>query len=127
MLKKVWKKEKRLSKRLPVYHLAKYRDTSNPQHAFVVCTVRDISEIGIRCYVKEMIPKGSVLELQIQFPFLKDPETCTASVIRCQKRDSKGQRYEIGLKFNGIDDFLTRALAKKKDLGATCSALDSPE
>lgn len=127
MLKKVWKKEKRLSERLPVYHLAKYRNTSDAQRAFVVCTVKDISEVGIRCYVKEAIPKGSVLELQIQFPFLKNPETCTASVIRCQKRDSKGQRYEIGLKFNGIDDFLTRALAKKKDLGATCSALDSPE
>ena len=118
MLKKVWKKEKRLSKRLPVYHLAKYRNTSDAQHVFVVCTVKDISEAGIRCYIEEAIPEGSVLELQIQFPFLTAPESCTASVIRCQKRDPKSQRYEIGLRFNGIDDFLTRALAKKKDLGS---------
>ena len=57
MLKKVWKKEKRLSERLPVYHLAKYRNISDAQHAFVVCTVKDISEVGIRCYVKRRSPR----------------------------------------------------------------------
>ncbi|HOE69240.1 MAG TPA: PilZ domain-containing protein [Candidatus Omnitrophota bacterium] len=111
------KKETRASRRLPVYHLARYRLVAEPNQRMAIVTVKDISEAGMRCRAEKMIPSHSLLEVEVQFPFLDHPEACLATVMWTKKLPVRTERYEIGLKFNGINDFLSRAVEKGKIKG----------
>jgi len=107
------KEERRKFFRLNAYHLAKYRLVSeNNKEELKITSLKDISAGGVCLRTDREIPRGSILQLYINFPQLSSPIPCLAKSTWIKKSDKKGH-YEIGLEFLEIEDFLRKEIMER--------------
>ena len=108
------KQEKRKFLRLNVYHLVKYRLTSQREWQTAIASIRDISAGGVCLRTEEKIAKDSILQININFPKLSSPLSCLAKVVWV-KKISKANRFETGLEFFEIEDLLRQEITQRID------------
>jgi len=107
------KKEKRAYLRLPVYHLVKYRLTSQPkEEPPVITSIKDVSGGGIYLRLDEHLPVSTVIQLYINFPQIPQPIPTLAKVVWI-KQLGKSKRYEAGVQFLEIEDAFRQAIIKR--------------
>jgi c-di-GMP-binding flagellar brake protein YcgR len=105
-------KENRKFIRLNAYHLVKYRLVSQKEWQAAVASIRDISAGGVCLRAEEKIPKGSILQININFPGLSSPLSSLAKVVWV-KKIGKIDRFEIGLEFFEIEDLLRKEIMQR--------------
>ena len=106
------KKDRRQFIRLSAYHCVKYRllSAENAEKTpFVSSTVRDIGGGGICLRTDEHLPRGSLIELKINFPHIITSIYAVAQVIWVKKR-GKTRRYEVGLQFMEIEELMRKVI-----------------
>ena len=107
-------KERRKFVRLNAYHLVKYRLISEQKQGLVIASIKDISGGGVCLSVEEELPKGSVLQVYINYPGFSAPIPCLAKV-SWSKQIGKTNRYELGLEFLEIEDLLRQEIIQRID------------
>lgn len=112
-MNKLKTKERRKSARLNAYHLVKYRLLDGDGGA-TVASIRDISSGGACLVTEADIPKGSVIQLHINFPGFSSPVPCLAKAAWTRKI-SRPLRNEIGLQFLEIEDLLRKEISQRVD------------
>jgi hypothetical protein len=96
-----FKKERRKFVRLEAHHLVKYRVVDKQDAAKALSFVRNISAGGVLFYVQEKVAKGSLIELEINFPTYPHPIKAVAKVVRVNHLKNTGG-YELGAEFVNI-------------------------
>lgn len=90
---------KRRHRRIMEYTSISYRLFSSPKVEHFL--TRDISESGVRFLSYEFLTKDTLLELTVnlkKIPFSFE----TQAVVRWIRKDSTGERYEVGAEFLDI-------------------------
>ena len=109
------RKNKRKFFRLKAYQLAKYRVISPKEGEHIVFNaVKDIGGEGVCFRTKEDLPISSILELQINVPFLDKPLDTVAKVV-WTKIMGRTNKYEIGVQFLDIEKDYQRKIIKRID------------
>ncbi len=102
-------KERRQFLRLKAHHLIKFKIIDRQKE---LTFARNINAGGVLFYCKEDIPKGSFLELEINFPKYPHPVTVTAKVVRSNPIRKIGG-FEIGAEFINVDKDLQDYINKR--------------
>ncbi|MCM8781532.1 MAG: PilZ domain-containing protein [Candidatus Omnitrophica bacterium] len=100
--KKIKSQDTRTSRRMRTFCLIRYNVVSDAAHRKYLANPRDISAGGVSFISKTSFPKGSILEMDIYFPPLKDFFTVMAKVEGSLKTKSEAQ-YLIRANFKAID------------------------
>jgi c-di-GMP-binding flagellar brake protein YcgR len=104
--------DKRQHPRLHVYHLAKYRLTSNPNSPLVTAHIKDIGGGGACLCLEESLPVSTIIQLYINFPLLPQPVKSLAKVAWTRKI-GKSNSYESGLQFIEIEEAYRRQIISR--------------
>ena len=97
------KADKRKYPRLRVYHLVKYLLISEPQSVKELAMLRDISGGGGLLLSEKKLSIGSMIQVFINFPHLKEPVSGLAKVAWVRYL-SKSKKYESGLQFFELNE-----------------------
>jgi c-di-GMP-binding flagellar brake protein YcgR len=107
------RKEKRRFVRLKAYQLSKYRVIyPEERKSAILDSIKDIGGGGVCFRIEEDLPISSILELQINVPFLAHPLRCLVKVV-WTRRLGKSNKYEIGTEFVEIDESARKKIMEK--------------
>jgi Tfp pilus assembly protein PilZ len=107
----MFNKNRRKFVRLKVHHLVKYKILDSAE---TLTFARNLSAGGIRFYCKEKIPKGSTVEMTINFPDSPTPLKILSKVVWIKELKKMGG-FEVGAQFIDVDDDTFELLRKKID------------
>ncbi len=103
-LKKIVSKDKRKSDRVPVSLNIFYSPVSFVGSSWKgPVVIQDLSGNGLRFLSPSLIRKKTRLNIKIVLPGSNDPVICKSEV-SWTKRDAAEQAYQIGVKFNKMED-----------------------
>lgn len=100
--KKMLSEDSRVHRRLRSFCLIKYNLVNNPAHKKTVTNARDISAGGVLFTSDANFPKGSMLEMDIYLPPLKNFFTAMANIVDTTKIKGTKQ-YWARARFTAID------------------------
>lgn len=104
--------ERRKFERKAVYHLVKFKVKPAIFFKKALFSSRDISAGGLRLLFHNDIPRGTEVELFINFSDSTNTLLVTARVVWTKKlKNSK--LFEIGLEFTGIDEEFRREIGRR--------------
>ncbi len=103
-------KKQRRFLRISQYHLIKYKVVEAKKES--ISFAKDVGGGGIRVCLPEGVPAGSIVELEINFPFLPQPVKAKARAVWSNFL-KKTKKYEIGFKFIDIDPKICRIINKR--------------
>jgi len=91
--------EKRAYVRIQRQFITKYRDRVSQEFVWEFPVIKDISEGG--CYFHSSVECkiGQLLDIEIQFPRLKEPMAFVGEVMRIDDQSGDLQRYGVAVQF----------------------------
>lgn len=104
--------EKRQFPRISWNFLVKFKAVASESERWEVSTIQDLSKGGCGFFTGIKYTVGEILDIQIQFPALRDPVHFQGEVKRCEE---KGSTFLIGVRFINMDETKTQEFNQMLD------------
>lgn len=96
--------ERRLWPRISWNFIIKFKRQVGKDSEWEVSAIKNISKGGCFCFSQIVFQEGEVLDIEIQFPTLKEPIKFQGEVKRCAPvKDSSLMVFALALRFTQID------------------------
>jgi c-di-GMP-binding flagellar brake protein YcgR len=93
--------DSRVFRRVRAFAIIKYSITGDPAHSKTVVNPRNISAGGALFMVNKKLSKGTIMDIELYLPPLKDFFSIVASVVDSSRID-KSRKYWTRIKFTAI-------------------------
>ena len=96
-------RDSRIFRRARAFGIIKYAITGDPAHSKTLVNPRNISAGGALFMMNKKLPKGTIMDIELYLPPLKDFFSIEASVVDSSRIDDSGE-YGTRIKFTAITE-----------------------
>jgi len=101
LFKRTLSRDSRVFRRARAFGIIKYSITGDPAHSKTLVNPRNISAGGALFIVNKKLPKGTIMDIKLYLPPLKDFFSMVASVVDSSRIDNSGE-YWTRIEFTAI-------------------------